>query len=68
VSLSNITLKIYDILGKEVIDLTDNLKSNNCIVNWKGGDSLHRNIPSGIYFARLEHKHRIHIQKMIKLN
>ncbi len=67
-STSPITLKVYNILGKEVVDLTDNLKSNSHIVNWKGGDSLNRDIVSGIYFIRVESNHRVNIQKILKLN
>ena len=67
-SLSNITLKIYDIMGREVVDLTGNLKSNNPIINWKGRDSLHRDVVSGIYFVKLEYNHRVHVTKVIKVN
>jgi len=47
---SDVTLKIYDLTGREVLFLTDNLfVSGRYEVTWNASD-----MPSGIYLARLE--------------
>lgn len=50
---SKITLKVYNILGKEIVTLLDNyLLSGKYIVNWEAKDR-NNSIPSGIYFIEL---------------
>jgi len=50
---SNTTLKVYNILGKEIVTLLDNyLPSGKYTVNWEAKDKSN-SIPSGIYFIEL---------------
>ncbi len=50
---SNTTLKVYNILGKEIVTLLDNyLPSGKYTVNWEAKDRSN-SIPSGIYFIQL---------------
>lgn len=65
---SPVNLYIYNILGKEVINLTNKLLSNRQYVFWDGCDSLNNNVVPGIYFVKLEIDHKVHVHKMIKLN
>ena len=52
----NVTLKIYDNLGKEVYPLVNNLYQGpgNYIVSWNGTDNKGALAPSGMYFYKLE--------------
>jgi predicted outer membrane repeat protein len=51
-----ITLKVYDITGREVRDLTEQVTANGhqASVKWSGADDLNRRLPSGVYFLKLE--------------
>lgn len=50
---SNTTLKVYNILGKEIVTLLDNyLPSGKYTVKWEAKDRSN-SIPSGIYFIQL---------------
>jgi flagellar hook assembly protein FlgD len=54
-SLSNISLKIYDMLGKEIISLVDKKQSKGTYsVEWNGSDSNGNCVNSGVYFIRLK--------------
>ena len=60
IDLQNVTLKIYDILGREVITLIDEIKKPGIYeVNWDA-----RNQSSGIYYYKLEVNNFIQIRKM----
>jgi len=51
---SDVSLVIYDFLGREVVRLVDgNTASGFHQVRWDGRDASGRQIPSGIYIARL---------------
>jgi hypothetical protein len=51
---SNVSLIVYDILGREVIRLVDGLTEPGYRqVQWDGRDQYGRAVPSGIYIARL---------------
>ncbi|MEO0228207.1 MAG: T9SS type A sorting domain-containing protein [candidate division WOR-3 bacterium] len=56
--MANFSLKIYDIPGRVVKDLTNNLVS--CILHhsstifWDGTDDFGRKLPSGVYFVRMQ--------------
>ena len=52
----NVTLKIYDNLGKEVYSLVNNLYQvqGNYIVSWNGTNNKGVLVPSGMYFYKLE--------------
>jgi len=50
-----VSLKIYNILGKEVITLVDKKqKAGSYRVVWDGRDNQGKEVSSGIYFCRLE--------------
>jgi hypothetical protein len=58
-----VTIKIYDILGKEISTLINEyLSAGNYSVNFNGG-----NIPSGVYFYRLEANRYITTKKMLMI-
>jgi flagellar hook assembly protein FlgD len=52
-----ITVKIYDILGREVLTLLDNtITTGKQSIYWNGSNSNGEKVPSGVYLARLEMK------------
>jgi hypothetical protein len=58
-----ITIKIYDILGKEITSLlSENLQPGTYEVNWNASD-----YPSGIYFYKLTSGSYIGTKKMVLL-
>jgi hypothetical protein len=60
---SNVTLKVFDILGKEVVTLVDeNQNAGNYNVEWNALE-----FSSGIYFYQIETKEYSKIKKMILL-
>ncbi|MCB0730874.1 MAG: T9SS type A sorting domain-containing protein, partial [Ignavibacteriae bacterium] len=59
----NVSLKIYDILGREIKTLLNKLqKPGNYEIQWNAS-----NFPSGIYFYKLTAGNFIDIKKMILL-
>lgn len=57
---AQVNLKIYDVSGRQVVSLVDKVqKSGNYTISWNAID-----IPSGVYFCRLDVNNK---QKMIKL-
>lgn len=51
---SNTTLKIFNILGKEITTLLDEyLSTGKYSVNWEARDESNNSLPSGIYFIKL---------------
>lgn len=60
---SNTSLAIYDVLGKEVIRLINGFQnSGNHSVIWSAN-----NVPSGVYFCRIESGNYLQIKKIILL-
>jgi hypothetical protein len=56
-----VSLKVYDITGKEISKLVDNeLSASQYEVEWNGA-----NFASGIYFYRLQTKDFVKVQRMI---
>jgi len=52
---SYVTLTIYDILGREIIRLVDNIQPAGSLkVTWNGKDSFGQIVPSGIYLYSLK--------------
>ncbi len=52
---SNVSLKIFDILGREVITLVNEHKpAGNYTVEWNGTNSAGQKVGSGIYFYQLK--------------
>ena len=53
-SLPHVTLKIYNLLGQEIQTLVDEVKEAGYhTVIWDGRDNVGQEVPSGIYFYRL---------------
>ncbi|MEE9167532.1 MAG: T9SS type A sorting domain-containing protein [Candidatus Neomarinimicrobiota bacterium] len=60
-----VKLKIYNILGQEVVTLVDGWKAGGYHeVIWAGRDRFDRDVASGIYFSRLSTGSRVLIRKM----
>jgi hypothetical protein len=60
---SNVTLKIYDLLGNEVTTLVDEYKSSGSYkIEWDASE-----FPSGVYFYQLRAENYIETKKMILL-
>jgi len=63
-SHSKFYIKIYNILGKEVNDLSNQLKNNQ--IKWEGVDFENQHVAPGIYFVKV--KRGSQIQKIVKIN
>jgi len=62
----NTTLKVYDLLGKEIVTLVHEYKSpGNYSVTWNATDKHGLNVPSGIYLYRLQAGNYTDMKKMI---
>ncbi len=67
-STAKVKLTIYNIRGQKVKELVNNtmLYGRHTVV-WNGRDDGDRSVGSGVYFARLEHKGKVLVQKMMLL-
>jgi len=64
----NVQLKIYDILGKEVVTLVNEVKQpGKYSVNWNGQDTFGKKVSSGIYFYQLKTMEYFKTRKMVLL-
>jgi hypothetical protein len=62
------TLKIYDVLGNEIITLVDEYKpAGNYEIEFNSHSSEGRNLKSGVYFYQLKAENYIETKKMILL-
>ncbi len=51
---SNVSLKVYDLLGKEITTLLDKeLSPGNYTIDWDAKDSNGKLLPSGVYLIRI---------------
>ena len=65
---SNVKIKVYDLLGREIKILVNEFNNaGKYSVYWDGKDSHGMNVPSGVYFYRLESNSNILTKKMILL-
>jgi len=65
---SKIKLKIFDLLGKEVISLIDEeLLPGVYTVQWNGKNKYAVNVPSGLYIYCLENNDKLFFKKIIYL-
>ena len=65
---ANVNLKIYDLLGREVITLVDdNLSAGNYIQKWSGTDAFGHKVVSGTYIYRIIAGDKVSVKKMILL-
>ena len=63
-----VTLLIFDLLGREVITLVDEVKSPGYLsVNWNGLDKLGNSCGAGMYFYHLTAGHFSQTKKMVLL-
>ncbi len=63
-----VTLEIYDILGRRVTTLVNNVqKQGRYHVLWNGRNSFGQTVSSGVYFYRLLSGNFINVKKMIML-
>jgi len=61
-----VTLKIYDVLGREVITLVEGEQvSGTHTVNWDGRDARGSKVPAGIYFSRLSDGRQAASRKLV---
>jgi hypothetical protein len=61
--MERVTLKVYDVLGREVATLVDGMmQAGEHEVTFDG-----RELPSGVYFCRLEAAGDVRVQKMVML-
>jgi hypothetical protein len=64
----NVSLKIYNILGQQVVTLIDQeFEAGSHVVSWKGEDSFHRRVATGVYFYRLEAGEFTAVRKLLLL-
>lgn len=65
---SNVKVKVYDILGREIKTLVDEYQSSGSYsVYWDGKNNQNLDMSSGVYFYRLESSSIILTKKMILL-
>ncbi|MBT4253757.1 MAG: T9SS type A sorting domain-containing protein, partial [Candidatus Marinimicrobia bacterium] len=61
-------LVIYDLLGREVLELVNDFRSvGNYETTWYGLDQQGRQVSTGVYFARLEAGRNVDVIKMLYL-
>jgi len=65
---SDVTIKIYDVLGREVNTLVNEFKENGTFqVTWNSDDNFRNKVSSGIYFYRIKAGTFVKTKKMILL-
>ena len=65
---SNVTLRVFNMMGQEVITLINEKKSyGNYSISWNGLDEKGVNVASGVYFAELRTREARRITKMLLL-
>jgi flagellar hook assembly protein FlgD len=63
-----VTLSVYDAAGRRVARLLDgNEPEGEHSVVWDGRDEALRDVPSGVYFARLAAEGRTSVRKLVCL-
>ena len=63
---SNVTLRVFNMMGQEVVTLINEKKSyGNYSISWNGLDSKGVNVASGVYFAELRNRNERRITKML---
>ena len=65
---SNVTLRVFNMMGQEVVTLINEKKSyGNYSISWNGLDTKGVNVASGVYFAELRTRNARSITKMLLL-
>jgi len=62
--IQNFSLKIYDVLGREVMYIEEAGKNS---VLWDGRDKQGLVLPAGIYFCKINDRSKTHLKKVIKI-
>ena len=63
---SYVTLKVYDVLGREIKTLVSEFKpAGSYLVTWDGKDKYGRKVSSGVYFYRMTAGEFTKVRKMI---
>jgi len=63
---SKVTIKVFNLLGQEIRTLVDEYKKAGCfIARWDGKDAQGREVPSGIYFCKLQSEEFQRVRKMV---
>ncbi|OGU74222.1 MAG: hypothetical protein A2V93_07965 [Ignavibacteria bacterium RBG_16_34_14] len=66
--VSNVKIKVYDLLGREIKTLVDEYETiGKYSVYWDGKDNQNIDVSSGVYFYRLESSDKIITRKMMLL-
>ena len=61
-----LTLKIFDVLGREIVTLIDAQKqSGSYTIDWDGRNSFGNQVASGVYFYRIQFENQIINKKML---
>lgn len=64
----DIRLVVYDILGREVVELVNGYRNvGNYEITWYGLDKNGNQVSTGVYFARLEASRKVDVIKMLHL-
>ncbi|HPG38768.1 MAG TPA: S8 family serine peptidase [bacterium] len=62
----HVTLKVYDVTGREVVTLVDALQgSGSHTIAWNSQDKFGQRVASGMYFYRIEYRGQVLTNKMI---
>ena len=62
---SDVTVTIYDVLGHRFVTITEpDLEAGENTLVWDGRDRHGRQIPSGVYFYRLEADGQAEVKRM----
>lgn len=65
---AHVTLTIFNILGQQITTLvSDELAAGRYSVTWDGVDAAGRQVPSGIYFYRMQAGDFSHVRKLVVL-
>mgnify|MGYP001289310610 CR=1 FL=1 len=65
---SNVRITIYDVLGKEVVEVVDKaFSAGTHVVSWQGTDAQGAFLSGGVYFAKVENLASAQMLKMVIL-
>ena len=61
-------IQIFNILGEKVVTIhNDIIQPGSHIIHWSGKDQSGVNVPSGLYFYRIQSNNRVLTKKMMLL-